>query len=113
MTLGEIEPLLPGGELDLEPKERESLSIYMKYRGYVRRQERSAEKLRRMERRRIPDDFRYEGLEALSTEAREQLERFRPETLGKAARLSGVRVTDVSVLMVFLERHAAKGRRDD
>jgi tRNA uridine 5-carboxymethylaminomethyl modification enzyme len=113
VTLGDIEPLLPGGELDLETKERESLSIYMKYRGYVRRQERSAEKLRRMERRRIPDDFSYEGLEALSTEAREQLERFRPETLGKAARLSGVRVTDVSVLMVFLERHAAKGRRDD
>ena len=59
-----------------------------------------------MERWKIPEGFSYSDIEALSAEAREKLEKFRPETLGKAARLAGVRVSDISVLMVFLERAA-------
>jgi tRNA uridine 5-carboxymethylaminomethyl modification enzyme len=105
--LGEIEKLLPGGPLSLGSRERESLEIGIKYRGYIRRQNRTAEKLKRLERRRIPDDFPYAEIDALSAEAREKLERFRPETLGKAARLAGVRVSDVSVLMVYLEKAGA------
>jgi tRNA uridine 5-carboxymethylaminomethyl modification enzyme len=105
--LDEIERLLPGGPLGLEKRERESLEIYIKYRGYISRQNMTAKKLKRMERRRIPDDFPYRDIEALSAEAREKLEKFRPETLGKAARLAGVRNSDVSVLMVFLEKAGA------
>ncbi len=104
VSLEDIEPLLPNGPLGLGKKEGESLEIDHKYRGYIRRQDRTAEKLRRMERRKIPDGFAYKDIGALSTEAREVLEKFRPETLGKAARLAGVRNSDVSVLMVFLER---------
>jgi tRNA uridine 5-carboxymethylaminomethyl modification enzyme len=110
--LDKIEPLLPGGSLGLTERERESLEIYLKYRGYIRRQERTAKKLRRMERKRIPDDFRYKEISALSTEAREKLEKFRPETLGKAARLDGVRVSDISVLMVYLEKSGAWREQD-
>jgi tRNA uridine 5-carboxymethylaminomethyl modification enzyme len=110
VALDDLEGLLPGGELDLGRRERESLQIQEKYRGYIRRQDRAAEKFRRMERRRIPEDFSYAGIGALSAEAREKLERFRPETLGKAARLDGVRASDISVVMVFLEK-AERGRR--
>ena len=107
VSIDDIEPLLPDGPLDLGKRERESLEIDIKYRGYIRRQNRTAEKLKRMERRRIPEDFPYGEIGALSSEAREKLEKFRPETLGKAARLAGVRVSDVSVLMVFLEKAGA------
>ncbi len=106
VSLDDIEPLLPNGPLGLTRREGESLEIRQKYHGYIRRQDRTAEKLRRMERRKIPEGFSYSDIEALSTEAREKLEKFRPETLGKAARLAGVRNSDISVLMVFLERAA-------
>ena len=105
--LDDIEALLSGGPLGLGRRERETLEINVKYRGYIERQNRTAEKFKRMERKRIPEDFRYRDIEAMSTEARETLERFRPETLGKAARLAGVRNADVSVLMVFLEKAGA------
>ena len=113
VSLDDVEALLSAGPLDLEKRERESLEIDLKYRGYIRRQARTVEKLKRMERRRIPDDFTYGEIEALSTEAREKLEKFRPETLGKAARLAGVRVSDISVLMVFLEKAGAWRGGDD
>jgi tRNA uridine 5-carboxymethylaminomethyl modification enzyme len=109
ITLDDLEPMLQNGPLGLEKRERESLEIGVKYYGYIQRQDRAAEKLKRMERKSIPDDFSYAGIDALSAEAREVLERFRPETLGKAARLAGVRNSDISVLMVFLER-AGYGR---
>ncbi len=111
ITLEQIEPLLPGGPLDLAGKERESLEIWTKYRGYIERQERMAEKLGRMERWRIPEGFPYADIEALSAEARETLERFRPETIGKATRLAGVRNSDISVLMVMLEKIRREGKR--
>ena len=113
VSLGDVEPLLTNGPLTLGKRERESLEIDVKYHGYIRRQNRTAEKLKRMERRRIPDDFPYDEIDALSTEAREKLGKFRPETLGKAARLAGVRVSDVSVLMVFLEKAGAWKDGDD
>ena len=106
VSLDDIEPLLPNGDLGLKKRERESLEIRQKYHGYIKRQHRTAEKLRRMERWKIPDGFSYSDIGALSTEAKEKLEKFRPKTLGKAARLAGVRVSDISVLMVFLERAA-------
>jgi tRNA uridine 5-carboxymethylaminomethyl modification enzyme len=107
VSLDDVEALLPGGPLGLGRRERETLEIDTKYRGYIQRQDRAAEKFKRMERKRIPEDFRYGDIEAMSTEARETLEKFRPETLGKAARLAGVRNADVSVLMVFLEKAGA------
>jgi tRNA uridine 5-carboxymethylaminomethyl modification enzyme len=109
ITLDDLEPLLPNGPLGLGRRERKSLEIGIKYHGYIQRQDRNAEKIKRMERRRIPEGFSYRDIEALSTEAREVLEKFRPETLGKAARLAGVRNSDVSVLMVFLERGGNEG----
>ncbi len=113
VSLDDVESLLAEGPLALGKRERESLEIEQKYRGYIRRQGRSAEKLKRMERRRIPEDFPYGEIKALSSEAREKLEKYRPETLGKAARLAGVRIADVSILMVFLEKAGAWRDGDD
>lgn len=104
VALESVERLLPAGKLGLTGRERESLRIRLKYDGYIARQRKAAERLRRLERARIPESFSFADIGALSAEAREQLARFRPGTLGQAARLVGVRAADLSILMVFLER---------
>lgn len=103
VTLKDVEDVLPGGALRLSDREKESLEIRVKYEGYIRRQRRVADRLLGMERTVIPLDFSYD-IGGLSAEAREKLRRFRPVTLGQASRISGVRSSDLSIIMVFLER---------
>ncbi|MCF7929254.1 MAG: hypothetical protein K9L68_10795, partial [Spirochaetales bacterium] len=74
------------------------------YEGYLQRQERQLRRFRKMEKVRIPEDFDYSGAEGISKEAREKLEQIRPFSLGQASRISGVRNSDIAVLMVLLER---------
>jgi tRNA uridine 5-carboxymethylaminomethyl modification enzyme len=101
IAVADIESALPAGSLALEPREKETLEIKIKYEGYIRRQKKLAERMLQIERVRIPCDFSYD-IEALSAEARLKLEKFRPTTLGRAARLSGVRSSDLSILMIHL-----------
>ena len=108
VTLEPIERFLPGGPLGLGGRERDALEIRVKYDGYIRRERRTADRLRGLDRIRIPEGFSYE-IQALSTEAREKLERFRPLTLGQASRISGVRTSDLSILMVYIERNRRRG----
>ncbi len=109
LGLEALEQVLPEGTIDLSAREREMLSINLKYDGYIKRQKKTAQKIMRMDKTRIPDHFSFE-IDALSTEAREKLEKFRPETLGQASRITGVRNSDLSVLMVFLGRHFSVGQ---
>ncbi|MEE9269866.1 MAG: tRNA uridine-5-carboxymethylaminomethyl(34) synthesis enzyme MnmG [Candidatus Krumholzibacteria bacterium] len=76
----------------------------VKYIGYIERQERDIESVRSMERKTIPLDFPYGRIQGLSTEARQKLQARRPETVGQASRISGVRASDLSILVVHLER---------
>jgi tRNA uridine 5-carboxymethylaminomethyl modification enzyme len=100
---------LPPGSLGRTKGEMERLAIEVKYEGYIRRQGRLAERMLRMERMPIPSGFSYE-IEALSTEARQKLRKFRPLTLGQASRLSGVRQSDLSILMIYLSKGEAEAR---
>ncbi len=111
VSLGEVEKALPGGSLGLEPREIEMLNIGIKYDGYIKRQKRTAQRIVVMDKMRIPEDFNYD-IGALSTEAKEKLRKFRPETLGQASRISGVRNSDLSILMVFLGRKSDQPARD-
>jgi len=79
-----------------------SIEIEAKYAGYIVQQERQVERLRRAEARRIPLQFRYDGLPGLSREIRDRLERVRPSTLGQAARIPGVTPAAVAILDVYL-----------
>ncbi len=108
VTLSELEKVLPGGAVELDEGEKEILEIRTKYEGYIRRQRRMADKLLRMERTRIPEDFSFR-IDSLSVEAREKLEKHRPVTMGQASRISGVRSSDLSILAVYLERHRRRG----
>jgi tRNA uridine 5-carboxymethylaminomethyl modification enzyme len=77
----------------------------VKYEGYIRRQDRDIHALRELESKSIPEGFCYRDIPGLSNEAREKLIEKRPETVGQASRISGVRAADLSILAVFLERH--------
>jgi len=80
------------------------VGIAIKYEGYIRRQEGKIEKARRMEAKKIPDDIEYDSLPELSNESIEKLNRVRPETLGQASRISGVKPSDIQIIMMHLER---------
>lgn len=82
----------------------ERIECRVKYEGYIDRQSRDVRAMSDMESRRIPSDFVYETLSGLSTEAREKLRAKRPETLGQASRIAGVRAADLSILAVYVER---------
>ncbi len=80
------------------------VEIDLKYEGYLDRQQQMVEKMEEKERWPVPEDFDYHALDTISKEAREKLDRIRPGNLGQASRISGVRASDVSVLMVFLKK---------
>lgn len=82
----------------------EAVECHVKYEGYIERQARDAQSLADLEKRRIPRDFSFDALVGLSTEAREKLCAKRPETLGQASRIAGVRASDLSILAVHIER---------
>lgn len=89
---------------DLNIEMIESAEIYMKYEGYLQKEQETAEKLTRLESILLKDDFNYHALGSLSKEAREKLTKIKPSTIGQASRISGISPSDISVLMVFLGR---------
>lgn len=81
-----------------------SAEIFVKYRGYIEREKRIAEKILRLEDVKIPDDFNYQSLKSLSTESRQKLEKHRPRTISQASRIPGVSPADISILLVYFGR---------
>jgi tRNA uridine 5-carboxymethylaminomethyl modification enzyme len=73
-----------------------------KYAGYIAQQERQIDRLRDSERRRIPAEFEFSQIPGLSTEAKQKLERVRPQTLGQAGRIPGITPAAIAVLDVYL-----------
>jgi tRNA uridine 5-carboxymethylaminomethyl modification enzyme len=82
----------------------EQVGVAIKYEGYINRQQGKIEKARRMEKKTIPEDIVYEDLPELSNESIEKLNEVRPETLGQAERISGVKPSDIQIIMMHLER---------
>jgi tRNA uridine 5-carboxymethylaminomethyl modification enzyme len=83
---------------------RESVYLDIRYSGYLARQEAGIARFGRMEAKRLPEDIDYDAIAGLSSEAREKLKAVRPENLGQASRVNGVRQADVALLMMALER---------
>ena len=78
--------------------------ILIKYDGYISKEYDLAEKLQRLDYVKLPLDFDYHTLHSLSFEAREKLNRYKPDNLGQASRISGISPADISVLAIFLGR---------
>ncbi len=83
---------------------QQTIEIEVKYTGYIQKDLLLAEKMRRLENVPLPPQFDYAKLESLSYEAREKLARYRPTTVGQAARISGVSPADISALLIYLGR---------
>ena len=96
------------GDRPPPPDAAAHVEFEVKYAGYVRQQEAQVRRAAAMEDHEIPPDVAYLDLRALRTEARHRLERFRPATVGQAARLEGVTPADIAGLLVYLKRHAAE-----
>jgi tRNA uridine 5-carboxymethylaminomethyl modification enzyme len=82
----------------------EAVEIDLKYAGYITRQEAAIEKLRASDEKRIPERIDYLAISGLRAETRQKLDRIRPETLGQAARISGITPADVALLAVHIRR---------
>ena len=91
-------------ENELNEEEIEQAEIQLKYRGYIQKEKDNADKLKRLENLKIPKEFDYSQLKSISTEARQKLEKIRPETIAQASRISGVSPSDISILLVFMGR---------
>ena len=89
---------------DLRSETVEAAEILLKYEGYISRERVIADKLNRLEAVRIPDSFDYSSINSLSTEARQKLSRQRPETIGEASRIPGISPSDVSILLLLMNR---------
>ena len=100
-----LEYLQKGKKFDesiYEPSILESAQIDYKYYHYIEKQEKRVAKLQKMENCHIPENFDYSKIPGLSAESRQKLEKIRPVTLGQANRISGIRSSDIMLLMVYL-----------
>ena len=93
---------------ELTERQIESLETEIKFEGYLKRQQQDIDRVRRMEDVKIPCDFCYQELKALSIEVRERLRAVKPATLGQASRISGVTPAAVSAISIFLKRDKQK-----
>lgn len=91
-------------QLELEDEDLECLEVEIKYSGYIEKEQAIADKLQRLDYVQIPENFQFEKLESLSSEAREKLSETRPRSLAEASRISGVSASDLAVLLVHLGR---------
>jgi tRNA uridine 5-carboxymethylaminomethyl modification enzyme len=82
----------------------ESAEIKIKYEGYIQREKVVAEKIKRLESLRIPDDIIYNELVSISTEGRQKLNKIKPANIGQAGRISGVSPSDINILLMYLGR---------
>lgn len=82
----------------------ECAEIKIKYEGYIKREKQIAEKIKRLEELKIPEDIKYEELLSISTEGRQKLNKIKPTSIGQASRISGVSPADINVLLMYLGR---------
>ena len=98
---------LDGYKSKITDDEAKQVEIELKYKGFIDRQMREIENFKRVEKIRIPDGFRFNGISGLSKEIIEKLSSARPLNLGQASRMSGITPVAISILMVYLKRYAS------
>ncbi|MBN1143146.1 MAG: tRNA uridine-5-carboxymethylaminomethyl(34) synthesis enzyme MnmG [Bacteroidales bacterium] len=82
----------------------EAIEIEFKYKGYIQREKLLAEKMGRLDTIRIDNGIAYDSLHSISTEGRFKLNKYKPQTLGEAARISGISPSDINVLLLYMGR---------
>ena len=88
---------------------KREVELDIKYAGYLKRQETEASKFDRSEKILIPEDINYDAIDGLSSESREKFKLIKPTNVGQAMRISGVRVSDVALLMMYIKTRSQNG----
>ncbi|GAF23300.1 MULTISPECIES: tRNA uridine-5-carboxymethylaminomethyl(34) synthesis enzyme MnmG [Shouchella] len=104
LTYNDLMNIVPHPDQQLDEDVCEQVEIQVKYEGYIEKQWQQVERLKKMERKQIPEDLDYDAIQGLATEARQKLKMVRPLSVGQASRVSGVNPADVSILLVYLEQ---------
>jgi len=112
VNIDHMEALLRNRGVWFSSEVRRAVEIEIRYEGYIKQQQRDAERLERLGRRRIPADLDYHRIDGLSLEIREKLTKIMPVDLGMAARIPGVTPAAISVLNIYLEMARKKRRRN-
>ena len=87
----------------LEDQVEKEVGIELKYEGYIKLQAQQVEKFKKLEEKKLPKDINYEDIKGLRIEARQKLNKIKPDSVGQASRISGVSPADISVLLIYLE----------
>ena len=95
-------------DLSYESLIKEQVEISIKYEGYINKTNRDIEKMLKIEEKKIPEDIDYNKIKNLASEARQKLIQVRPESIGQAARISGVNPADLSILAIYLRKEYGK-----
>ncbi len=96
------------GRPELPADVREQVNINIKYDGYIRRQLKQVKEFKRLEKKKLPENFDYDQVKSLRIEAKQKLNLYQPVNVGQASRISGVSPADISVLLVYLEQMKRK-----
>ena len=95
-------------EFPYDEEIKEQVEIYLKYKGYIEKSYKEAEKLLKLEKKQIPEDIDYDKVNNIASEARQKLKEVRPTTIAQAIRISGVNPSDISILSVYLKKEYGK-----
>ena len=88
---------------ELDEAEKEEVEIQLKYEGYIKMEEEQVEKFKKLEKKRLPDNIDYFSIKGLCLEARQKLDKIKPNSIGQASRISGVSPADINVLLIYLQ----------
>ena len=92
----------------LSKQEAQEVEIQVKYEGYIKMQEEQVKKFKKLEDKILSEDIDYNDIKGLRIEARQKLNKVKPQSIGQASRISGVSPADVSVLLIYLEQQRRK-----
>lgn len=88
--------------------EKSEVEIIVKFDGYIKMQEKQVERAKKMEKKKIPENFNYDDMQGIRLEAKEKLKKYLPENIAQASRISGISPADISVLLLYLETYNRK-----
>ncbi len=94
----------------LSKEEKDQVQIQIKYEGYIKMQETQVEGFKKLENKKLPETLDFTTIKGISLEARQKLNKFKPESVGQASRISGISPADISVLLIFLEQYKGKNK---
>ena len=95
-------------EFPYDQEIKEQIEIYLKYKGYIEKSYKEAEKLLKLEKKQIPKDIDYNKIKNIASEAKQKLNEVRPTTIAQAIRISGVNPSDISILSIYLKKEYGK-----